>query len=100
MVKHLVFFRMAEEADGRSGTENARLLVEKLRALSGEIAELKGLEAGVDFTRSGASYDVGLYTVFDSRETLEAYRAHPKHQEVVAWINQVTTDRAAVDYED
>jgi deoxycytidine triphosphate deaminase len=99
MVTHIVFFRMHPEAAGSSGKENARRLVEQLRALPDKIDVLVDLEAGADFSQTPASYDVGLITRFNSREDLEAYRVHPEHQKVVEFVQKTTAERAVVDYE-
>lgn len=92
MIHHLVFFKM-------KGGASADELVSRLAALEGKIDELKKIEVGADFSKTPASYDVGLYTVFETTEALEAYRVHPLHQEVVAWVKENTSDRAVVDFE-
>lgn len=99
MITHLVFFKMQPEADGHTGAENARILVEKLKDLPASIPELVKLEAGLDFSRSPASYEVGLMTQFKSRDDLEAYRVHPEHRKVIEFVQKTTSDRAVVDFE-
>ena len=42
--------------------------------------------------------DVVLYTVFDSKEDLQAYQVHPEHQKCVAFISAVVAERRVVDY--
>ena len=99
MITHLVFFKMQSEAEGRNGDENARLLVEMLKSLPAAIPELVELEAGLDFSSSPASYEVGLLTRFRTRADLEAYRVHPEHQKVIEFVQETTSDRAVVDFE-
>jgi len=99
MVTHLVFFNMQPEAAGRTGRENAETLVGMLNALPKSIPELLELQAGLDFSQSPASFQVGLLTKFHSREALEAYRVHPEHQKVVEFVKKTTSDRAVVDFE-
>ncbi|NBD38348.1 MAG: Dabb family protein [Verrucomicrobia bacterium] len=99
MITHLVFFRMKAEASGRDAAENAADLVRRLQELPGKIPQLQELEAGTDFSATPASYDVGLYTCFATREDLEIYRDHPEHQKVVAFVKEVTSERAVVDFE-
>ena len=100
MIKHLVFFRMKDEARGQRGEDNAWHLVQQLLALKDEIPELVSLEAGTNFTDAPTAFDVGLYTAFNSKEDLEAYRVHPAHQKVVEFITETTDERALVDFED
>jgi len=99
MITHLVFFNMHPVADGRSGEENARLLVEMLQNLPSSIPELVELEAGLDISHSPASYEVGLMTQFRNREDLEVYRVHPEHQKVIEFVKKTTSARAVVDFE-
>ncbi len=99
MIAHLVFFKLHPQAGGADAEANAAELVRRLRELPDKIPEIVALEAGRDFSRSPASYDVGLYTRFRSRADLEAYRTHPAHQAVVAFVQQVAGARAVVDYE-
>lgn len=90
---------MLPEAEGGTGEENALKLVAMLEDLKAKIPELVELEAGIDFSRSPASFDVGLLTKFARTEDLETYRVHPDHQEVVKFVQKTTSDRAVVDYE-
>ncbi len=99
MIIHLVFFNMLPEALGSSGEGNAKELVRRLRKLPESIPEIVELEAGLDFSQSPASYEVGLLTKFRNRQDLETYRVHPVHQEVIEFVQQTTSDRAVVDYE-
>ena len=99
MIIHLVFFKMLPQGNGVSGEDNARALVAQLRDLPEKIPEIVELEAGLDFSRTPASYEVGLLTKFASREDLETYRIHPDHQKVIKFVQQTTADRAVVDYE-
>ena len=99
MILHLVFFKMLPEAEGASGEENAQRLVKQLNALPAKIPEIVELQAGLDFSNTPASYDVGLLTKFATREDLETYRVHPDHQEVVAFVQKTTAARAVTDFE-
>ncbi len=99
MITHLVYFSMKLEAEGRSGEENARLLVEKLKGLRGQIPSLRALEAGINLVKEPGAFDVGLFTQFDDIEGLETYRVHPAHLEVVSFVKAVSEARSAVDFE-
>lgn len=99
MVTHLVFFRLKPDAEGRSARENGALLVQKLNDLKGTVPTLRSLEAGSNLLTGKDDYDVGLMTQFDDLDGLEAYRVHPAHQEVIAFVKAVTDGRTAVDFE-
>lgn len=99
MVKHIVFWKLREQAQGRAAAQNAVLLKERLEALRGEVPGLIHLEVGMDISRTDASADVALYSEFEDMAALEVYQAHPAHQTVVAFANEVREDRLVVDYE-
>lgn len=97
MVKHIVFWKLKEEAHGNSRSENAKLIKEKLEALSGKIAGLMKIEVGIDCV-GGANYDVALYAELTDKEALDFYQNHPLHQAVLPFVRDAVEDRKAVDY--
>lgn len=99
MIKHIVFWKMKETAEGASGIENATKMVELLHDLKGKVPTLLSIEAGIDFNRSNAAWDLALYTSFQNVEDLNKYQIHPEHQKVATFIKAVTADRCVVDYE-
>ena len=99
MIKHIVIWRLKEEAHGISKIENARLLKEKLEALNGKIPGLIKLEVGFDFSHTDTSSDVALYSEFESKEALKAYQDHPLHKAVVLFLKEVRLEKRVVDYE-
>lgn len=99
MVKHIVFWRLKDFAEGRDKAANARLIKERLEALAGRIPGLLSIEVGCDFVHAETSCDLALYSELESREALDAYQAHPAHQAVIPLIRALVTERRAVDYE-
>jgi heme-degrading monooxygenase HmoA len=97
MIKHLVFWKLKESAQGNDKTTNAQLIKEKLEALKG-LPGLLELEVGLDYVHGPASADVVLYTVFESQEALDAYQVHPSHVAARDFIVTVVSDRQVVDY--
>lgn len=94
MVGHVVFFKLKNYPEG------LKELKENITALKGKIKEIKDLEVGVDFSREDRSYDLVLYSSFDSKEDLETYAVHPEHLEVVNNYVKVYCDHTKiVDYE-
>jgi hypothetical protein len=92
MVTHVVFFKFSSPEEAQ---EARRLLL----AMQGRIPGLVGVEAGLDFTRSERSFDLALITRHEDRQSLDVYRDHPVHQEVVQFIRPRATASAAVDFE-
>lgn len=99
MIKHIVFFKLKDEADGLSGADNRSVLEKMLKALPDKIDVIAGYEVGIDIIKSNPAYDLVLYSAFKSIDDLIIYRDHPEHQHVLAFINRVVADRAVVDYE-
>ena len=100
MIKHLVFFKLAEEAEGNAKAENILIIKEKLEALKQVIPVIRKIE--VRSNHPGASvdnYDIVLDSEFDSLEDLNIYANHPEHLKVGEFIAKVRTERAAIDYE-
>lgn len=100
MVKHIVFFRFLDEAEGATKLENARKAKVGLESLTGKIPFLRRAEVGLNIPNAPKTdYDLCLYCEFDSYADLDAYQEHPEHLKVVSFISKVRSGRAAVDYE-
>lgn len=99
MVKHIVFWKLKEEALGQTAEENAKQIKEKLENLSGKIEGLISIEVGINFLQSPANYDVALYSAVENKEALDFYQNHPLHQAVLPFVKEVVSGRIAVDYE-
>jgi quinol monooxygenase YgiN len=98
MIKHIVFFRLKDQAEGGTKAENAARVKRDLEALAGRIPGLLRLEVGIDVDRSPAAFDVALYSEFTDQAALDAYQKHPEHLAAAAFIGKVRSERAVVDY--
>jgi quinol monooxygenase YgiN len=99
MIKHIVLWKLKEEANGLSKAENAAQIKSKLESLQGNIEGLLKIEVGFDFLHSAESADIVLYSEFESREALDFYQQHPLHKAVMPFIGEARTERRVVDYE-
>ncbi len=97
MVKHIVFWSLLEEADGRSREENAKLIKAGLERLVGIVDGLRAAQVGTNL--NGGDYDLCLYSEFDSMEHLKAYQTHPEHLKVRELVSKVRSARVAFDFE-
>ncbi len=97
MVRHIVFWKLKDNAEGNDKEVNARIMKEKLEALVGKIDGLIKAEVGFNFNPGG--YDVCLYSELTSKQALEEYQIHPLHLEVKDFVQNVVTDRAVTDCE-
>jgi hypothetical protein len=100
MIKHIVFFGIADEAEGKSKQEIMQFIKQALENLIHLIPQLRKIEVGINHPGAPAgNFDLALYSEFDSMADLDAYQVHPEHKRVAAYIGKVKTSRACVDYE-
>lgn len=99
MIKHIVMWRLHEQANGQDKATNAQLAKDKLEALVGQIPGLISLEVGQDFSCGEMSADLVLYSELASKQALTDYAVHPAHVEVVKFILSICSERRVVDYE-
>ena len=100
MIKHIVFFGLADNAEGKSKAENAQIIKLELENLRQFIPEIIKIEVGINCPNAPkTNFDIALYSEFESLATLDTYQEHPEHKRVAAFIGKVRTSRAAVDYE-
>jgi len=99
MIKHIVMWRLREEADGADKAENAREMTRHLKALPAAIPEIRHLEVGLNVKDSERAADVVLYSEFASPANLAAYIQHPAHQEVATFVRGIVSETRVVDYE-
>lgn len=95
MITHIVLFKLKEPT-----VENIAAARAKLESMRGKLPMLRHLEVGVDVIRSERSFDVALYTKFDSMADLQAYQVYPYHGEDVApYMRSISSAVVAADYE-
>lgn len=100
MVKHVVFFRLADMAEGKTKLENAQIIKQGLLSLLDKVAVLRSEKVGINIPNATKTdYDICLECEFDTWEDLDTYQNHPEHLKVAAYIAKCRTARAAVDYE-
>jgi len=100
MIKHIVFFGLADSAEGKSKAENAQIIKSGLENLIHLIPQIKKIEVGINYPNAPkTNYDIALYSEFDAMEDVDIYQEHPEHKKVAAYIAKVKISRAAVDYE-
>ena len=96
MVRHIVFWKLKDEAAGGTKSENAARIKAGLEALVGVVPGLIAAEVGENV--NGGEYDACLVSTFESPETLKAYDSHPAHLKVRAFVKEVRLSRTSVDF--
>src|SRR5690554_268268 len=100
MVRHIVLFKLADEAEGGSKAENALIIKERLEELKNTIPVIRKIEVKINLSEASAdNHDVILESEFDTLEDVRTYAVHPEHIKVGEFIAKVRTSRAAIDYE-
>lgn len=99
LIKHIIIWRLKDEAHRNDKAANARLIKQRMEALRGRIPGLLNIEVGEDISRGPSSGDLVLVSEFENREALELYRKHPDHEAVAPFIAAARSDRLIVDYE-
>jgi hypothetical protein len=95
MIAHIVLFKLKEPTK-----ENIDAVKEMLLSMTGRLPMLRHLEVGVDMVRSERSFDVALYSHFDSMADLQAYQVYPYHADtVVPFMKASCASIVAADYE-
>jgi len=100
MIKHIVMWRLHNEANGKSKKENASEFKSRLESLPAKLPSIKSMEVGIGYNKAeGAFFDMVLTTSHDSREKLAEYAMHPDHLDVVAFAKDIVAERKVIDFE-
>jgi len=95
MIRHVFLWRVAPGADPRE-------ILSILDQLPARIPQIRTWELGAhqgEPDGNGDPWEYGLVCDFDSMDDLEAYTNDPFHQEVVARLLPMFSERAVVDFE-
>jgi hypothetical protein len=90
VITHVVMMNLHHSADRLEA-------VEWLRALEGQIPELRSIEVLADELGRDGAYDLVLRSTHDDERGLVGYLEHPAHQELLVWLRPRLATRAVVD---
>ena len=98
MIKHIVWWTLADVADGHSAHENAVRVKEASESLKA-IAAAMSVEVSYDIeaTTTGPAQIV-LQSCHENPAKLKEYADDPIHQKFLSLIKAVTSSRQALDY--
>jgi len=99
MIKHIVMWKLKEQAEGAERAANAREMKRRLDACANIVPGIHAFEVALAQPGLEATYDVVLYSVFENKEALEAYAQHPTHQALMPFFKAVRDERQCMDYE-
>ena len=94
MIRHAVMFKFKDDISAEDRTDFKTML----HKLADDIAEIRQLEVGENFTESPRACDLLLLVDVDDEEALKAYGAHPDHQPVIKRAKEILAASYVVDY--
>ncbi|MBD8531884.1 MULTISPECIES: Dabb family protein [unclassified Massilia] len=99
MIKHIVMWKLKDEAEGRDRLANAHEMKRRLDECATIVPGIRTFEVTLAQPGLEATYDVVLYSEFESKAALEAYAVHPTHKALVPFIGAIREGRQCMDYE-
>jgi quinol monooxygenase YgiN len=98
MLKHIVMWKLKEEAEGAGRSENAREMKRRLDECARIVPGILKFEVVLAQPGLEATYDVVLYSEFTDKAALEAYAGHPTHKALVPFIGAIREARQCMDF--
>ncbi len=100
MIRHIVMWKLKEQAAGATLKKNAEKLKLILEGLRVNIDEIKDVEVGIQITKNGGkeSCDVVLICDFQTELDFQMYTRSPHHKKAIDFIETVAEERYFVDY--
>ena len=98
MIKHIVAWTFADEAEGADKATNVAFAARALRELPDLVPGIVEFEVITPQEGLDNSFDLALYSVFTDADALQGYATHPDHLKVVAIIKARVSGRAVIDY--
>ncbi|TVQ67707.1 MAG: Dabb family protein [Balneolaceae bacterium] len=100
MIRHIVMWKLKDEAEGATKKRNAEKLKLILEGLRIKIDEIKDVEVGIqtDTSESPESMDVVLICDFETELDFKMYTLNPHHKKAIDFIGTVAEKRLFVDY--
>ena len=98
MIRHIVMWKLKDEAEGATRAQNAHKVRELLEVCRDVAPGTREFEVGIAAPGDASTYDVVLVSTFDDEAALDAYQTHPEHEKAKAFIGKVRETRQCVDY--
>ncbi len=99
MVRHIVIWRLKEEAKQSDWDANLTRIRQIVDAMRTHVPALLRLELGVNQGQASDAADLLLFSEFEDWEALRAYEFHPLHRELRTLIGPLRCERRVLDYE-
>lgn len=98
MIKHIVFWKLKDDYEGRDKAENLGKAKALLEGCAGLVPGTLKFEVAVAQPGLEATYDLVLYAEFEDKAALDAYANHPDHVAIKPFLGGVKLERQCMDY--
>ncbi len=101
MIRHVVMWKLKDEAEGASRKKNAEKMKLILEGLKINIEEIKNVEVGINIVKEeneDSAFDVVLISDFETELDYTMYTRNVHYKKAMAFINSVTDKWFFVDY--
>ena len=100
MIRHIVMWKLKEQAAGATLKKNSEKLKLILEGLKVNIDEIKDVEVGIQISKEDGeeSCDVVLICDFLTELDFQMYTRNPHHKKAISFIESVADKRYFVDY--
>ncbi|WP_234572637.1 Dabb family protein [Rhodohalobacter sp. 614A] len=99
MIRHIVMWKLKENAAGATKKKNAEKLKLILEGLRTNIEEIKAVEVGIQINDDEKdAMDVVLICDFETQLDFQMYTRNPHHKKARSFIESVADKRYFVDY--
>lgn len=100
MIRHIVMWKLKEQAEGATKKRNAEKLKLILEGLRIKIDEIKDVQVGIQLDESDnpESMDVVLICDFETELDFKMYTMNSNHKKAIDFIETVAEKRLFVDY--
>ena len=99
MIRHVVIWRLKEDAKPAGQIKDIELIRHIVAGLRDVIPGLLRLDLGINQLAIPDSADLLLYSEFESWQSLQEYEEHPLHSNLRALIGPLRAERRVVNYE-
>lgn len=98
MVKHIVLFKLKEDAPLEQKKNVMNAFKQAIESLPAKIPFILKVEVGLNMNPQ-ETWDIALYSEFKSLDDVKAYAIHPDHVAAAKLIADLKDSRSCVDYE-
>lgn len=98
MVKHIVLFKLKDDAPADAKLAAMHAFKDAIEALPARISSIRKIEVGLNINPA-ETWSIALYSEFDTLDDVRQYAVHPDHVAAGKLLAEVKESRACVDYE-